>query len=137
MGLRVCHRRFRSTAVAVAFHALFFAASSLCAQGAVPPDSSAVEPIAGYMSADIETFARIYIEIAEVRDVLQQDLARFHDEAERRAARERADARIRAFLEEHEVEEDAYEEFVRRAGLEQALREAFEQVVARLREEEG
>lgn len=89
-----------------------------------------------YTAEEIERFARVHLEVAEVRDDLHQDLARYPEAGRREEARERADARLAELYERFEITAQQYEQFIVRTSLDQDLREAFEEALKRLEEEE-
>lgn len=85
---------------------------------------------------EVACFARIYLELNEIRDDLHQELALYHEAGRRRMARERADERIEAVFARYAVAAEKYEAFIGRVALEPELRDAFEEMVEKLRDGE-
>ncbi len=89
-----------------------------------------------YSEEAIERFARMHLEIAEVRDDLHQDLARYPEAGRRQEARDRAEERLAEIFERYQVRAEEYERFIVRTALDQELRDAFEEILKRIEEEE-
>ena len=77
-------------------------------------------------------FAAAHLAINEARDEFHGQVARVHDEEGRRRAREEVDERIAGILEEHEMTQEEYDEFILLISLDGELRTAFEEIVAQL-----
>jgi len=82
----------------------------------------------------LEALARVYLEIAEIRDQLQQDLARFHESDGRTRARADADRKIAAALTAQGISSGEYEAFISQVSLDPELSESFQAAIRRARE---
>lgn len=85
--------------------------------------------------ARLTQFAQAHIAINEARDEFHGQVARVHDEEGRRRAREEVDARIEEILEEHEMTQEEYDEFILLISLDGELRTAFDALVVQLQED--
>jgi hypothetical protein len=79
-------------------------------------------------------FARVHLEVAEIRDELHQELARYHEVDGRTRARQTADAKIEDAMEEHGVDPEEYQEFIAAISFDPDLMAAFEEALVRARE---
>jgi len=79
-------------------------------------------------------FAKVHLEIADIRDDLHQALARYHEVDGRTRVRQEADARIDDAMEAHGVDAREYQEFITAVSFDSELASAFAEALARARE---
>lgn len=131
-------RRIFSSCVTVVLTAVVLPA--LFAPGAVHAQEEADEPVemawetVGYDEEQVEILAGMYLEITEVRDELHAEIARWHEAGRRRQARERADERLDEIHARTGISPGEYEAFIRLVSVDQVARNAFQEIVERLRE---
>ena len=113
----------------------FVALFALLVAAASPMHAQAQEPAAPMDEARLAQFARAHIAVNEARDEFHGQVARVHDEEGRRRAREEVDARIAEILEEHEMTQGEYDEFILLISLDGELRTAFDALVVQLQED--
>jgi len=89
------------------------------------------------MEERLLSFAKVHLEIAEIRDDLHQELARYHEVDGRARARQAADARIEDAMEANGVDRSEYEEFITAVSFDPELARAFEEALARARDGSG
>lgn len=99
------------------------------AQAADAVAEAAVDPM--------EVVARMYLEIAEIRDELHQQLAGVHDAFQREEVRTEINERLAAVYERHGVSAVDYDAFIAWLSSEEAEREAFEAILERLQDGDG
>lgn len=80
-------------------------------------------------------FARAHIAIREARDEFHGEVARVHDEAGRRQAREAVDERIAEILADNETTREEYDQLILLISLDGDVRATFDEIVAQLQEE--
>jgi hypothetical protein len=122
MGTRTIRRSF-VVAFSLALALPFLPTQALVAQEEAP----------GATEERILAFARVHLAIAEARDDLHQDLARYHEVDGRNRARERADQRIADAMASQGVEPREYEEFIAAVSFDADLMEAFQEALTRAR----
>jgi hypothetical protein len=127
MGIRTVQRSFFSALLLMVALPLF----------AAPLTVEGQQEISGAMEERLLAFAKVHIEIAEIRDDLHQDLARYHEVDGRTRVRQAADARIADAMETHGVEASEYEEFITAVSFDPELARAFEEALARARDGSG
>ena len=127
MGSRTIQRSFFSTLMLMVALPLF----------AAPLTVEGQQEISGAMEERLLAFAKVHIEIAEIRDDLHQDLARYHEVDGRTRVRQEADARIADAMETHGVNASEYEEFITAVSFDPELASAFEEALARARNSSG
>ena len=81
-----------------------------------------------------EVFVQAFVEIEEIRDELQTELARWHEADRRNEVRRDGDDRIARILEAHGIHRDTFSEFTRLISVDQDQRDAFEEVASRIRD---
>ncbi len=128
MGIRTIQRSLFSALMLMAALPLFFAG---------PLTVEGQQEISGAMEERLLAFAKVHLEIAEIRDDLHQDLARYHEVDGRTRVRQAADARIEDAMDAHGVEASEYEEFITAVSFDAELASAFEEALARAREGAG
>jgi len=77
-------------------------------------------------------FVEAFVEIEEIRNELQIDLARWHEADRRAEVRREADDRIARVLEAREIHRETFNAFTRLISTDADQRRAFEEAVARL-----
>jgi hypothetical protein len=127
MGIRTIQRSFFSALMLMVALPLF--AAPLAVEGQ--------QEISGAVEERLLAFAKVHIEIAEIRDDLHQGLARFHEVDGRTRIRQEADARIEDAMEAHGVDPLEYEEFITAVSFDPELASAFEEALARARDGSG
>jgi hypothetical protein len=85
----------------------------------------------------METLARAYLALSEVRDELHRELAETHQAGERQEVRRRADARMGEVLVEKGISAEDYERLTFLVSADDDAREAFEAILKRLRGANG
>ena len=79
-------------------------------------------------------FVEAFVEIEEIRDELQIDLARWHEADRRAEVRREADDRIGRVLAARGIHRETFNEFTRMISTDTDQRRAFEEEAARLRD---
>ncbi|MDX1493448.1 MAG: DUF4168 domain-containing protein [Longimicrobiales bacterium] len=102
---------------------------------AASPATARAQDAGSVDQARLTQFARAHIAINDARDEFHGQVARVHDEEGRRRAREEVDARIQEILEEQEMTQEEYDEFILLISLDGELRAAFDELVVQLQEE--
>jgi hypothetical protein len=100
----------------------------------LPPGGAAQVEASPPSDDRLQSFARAYVQIAEIRDQLQQDLARFHELDGRTRARSEADRKIAAALAAQDLSLGEYEAFISQVSLDPDLSESFQAAIRRARE---
>jgi hypothetical protein len=95
------------------------------------------QEVSGAMEERLLAFAKVHIEIANIRDDLHQDLARYHEVDGRTRVRQEADGRIEDALKAHGLDAREYEEFISAVSFDPELASAFEEALARARDGSG
>jgi hypothetical protein len=98
-----------------------------------PHGLEAQQATAGSVEDRLLAFARVHLEISEIRDDLHQDLARYHEVDGRTRVRRQADDRIAEAMETHGVAAQEYEEFITAVSFDPELMAAFEEALDRAR----
>jgi hypothetical protein len=81
-----------------------------------------------------QVFVQVQVQIEKIRDELHLELARWHEVDRKNEVRRAGDERSAGVLEAHDILPDAFRAFTRLISTDQAAREAFEEIAARLRE---
>ena len=109
---------------------------AILALGALAPGAAQAQDAPAAMDeARLTQFAQAHIAINDARDEFHGQVARVHDEEGRRRAREEVDAKIEEILEEHEMTQEEYDEFILLISLDGELRMAFDALVIQLQED--
>ncbi|MEX2527146.1 MAG: hypothetical protein WEA09_05860 [Gemmatimonadota bacterium] len=85
----------------------------------------------------MEVVARMYLEIAEIRDELHQQLAGVHDAFQRDEVRTEINEQLAAVYERHGVSAADYDAFIAWLSSEAEEREAFQAILERLQDGDG
>jgi len=88
-------------------------------------------------AGEMESLARAYLALSEVRDELHRELAETHQAGERQEVRRRADDRMAEVLTEKGISAEDYERLTFLVSADDDAREAFEAILRRIREEGG
>ena len=81
-----------------------------------------------------QTFVEAFVEIEDIRNELQADLARWHEADRKAQVRREADDRIARALEARGIHRETFNDFTRMISTDADQRSAFEEAVARLRD---
>jgi len=79
-------------------------------------------------------FAKAHMAINDARDEFHGQVGRVHDEQGRQRARREFEERIARTLEEHELTQEEYDQFILVISLDGEARAAFEEILAQLAE---
>jgi hypothetical protein len=112
---------------------LSFGALPMSLHGQTPAGGSPSE----WSDDGMETLARAYLALSEVRDELHRELAETHQAGERQEVRRRADERMAEVLMEKGISAEDYERLTFLVSADDDAREAFEAILLRLRGESG
>jgi len=112
----------------------FIAAWALLLAAPLAAQERAQEAVPQSEDTRFAAFVEAFVEIEEIRDELQIDLARWHEADRRAEVRREADDRIARVLEAREIHRGTFNEFTRMISTDADQRSAFEEAVARLRD---
>ncbi len=132
MHLRMAPRSLTPFGVA-ALTALSLSAFPMSIQGQTP----GVQEVSEWSDDGMETLARTYLALSEVRDELHRELSETHQAGERLEVRRRADERMAEVLAEKGISAEDYERLTFLVSADDDARLAFEAILQRLRGENG
>jgi hypothetical protein len=112
----------------------FLVAWVLLLQAPLAAQEEAQEAVPRSEEPRFATFVEAFVEIEDIRDELQSDLARWHEADRKAEVRREADDRIARALEARGIHRETFNEFTRMISTDADQRSAFEEAVARLRD---
>ena len=77
---------------------------------------------------ELVTFTEAYVEIAEVREELTEQLAGADSQEEANALQQQGNVEMTGVLEEHELEQERYNEIIQILSVDQELRAEFQEI---------